>query len=238
MKITLVCEHNPGMDTPEGRAAYPEGMAECLAGIFSEGNEVTLLRAGEDGAPGLTDEILGGTDVLVWWAHWYHHCIPDALADKIAARVQCGMGALFLHSAHMAKPFRRLLGTSCTLTWREAGERERLWCTDPAHPIAAGLPGYIDIPHEEMYGEPFDIPAPDELVYLGWFEGGEALRAGCVFRRGRGKLFYFNPGHETYATYKIEEVRRLLQQACAYVAPAAGVLPELACVHREKFIGK
>ena len=89
-----------------------------------------------------------------------------------------------------------------------------------------------------MYGEPFDIPAPDELVYLGWFEGGEALRAGCVFRRGRGKLFYFNPGHETYATYKIEEVRRLLKQACAYVAPAAGVLPELACVHREKFIGK
>lgn len=235
MNITVVCEHNPGMDSEAGLRAYPEGLGNCLCGLLREtGAEVALVRADENGAA-LSDEVLGGTDVLFWWGHWYHKQVDDALVEKIAARVHGGMGMVFLHSAHDSKPFKRLLGTTCSLRWREDGERERLWCVSPGHPIARGLGECIDIPQEEMYGEFFDIPTPDELVYIGWFEGGEVLRGGCVFRRGRGKLFYFNPGHETYPTYRLPAVRTLLQQAAAYVAPAEGVGEAPVCRPCEQF---
>ena len=224
------------MASPEGRAAYPEGMGECLAQLLREaGNEVTLLPMGEQGVQGYSDALLDSADVAFWWGHWYHGAVQDEIINKVADRVHRGMGMVFLHSAHDSKMFKKLLGTSCSLKWREDGERERLWCADPAHPVAEGLGEYIDIPREEMYGEPFDIPAPDELVYIGWFEGGEVLRGGCVFKRGRGKLFYFNPGHETYPTYKIPAVRKLLAQACAYVAPGQSVAGPISCPHIEKF---
>ena len=230
MKVTVVCEHNASMDSEEGKAAYPEGLGTCLAQLLkAKDKNVTLLRADEEGVHGLSDEILESTDVLFWWGHWYHGAVDDALVGKIAYRVRRGMGMVFLHSAHDSKPFKSLLGTTCSLSWREDGEHERLWCVDPAHPIARGLGEYIDVDREEMYGEPFDIPTPDELVYIGWFRGGEVLRGGCVFRRGRGKIFYFNPGHETYPTYKIEKVRTLLLQACDYVAPEAGIAEKLEC---------
>ncbi len=231
MKVTVVCEHNASMDSEEGKKAYPEGMNECIAGIFSEKNDVTLLGADDQGVHGLTDEVLEGTEVLVWWGHWYHGAVDSELVEKIAKRVQRGMGMIFLHSAHDSKPFKRLLGSSCSLVWREDGEFERLWCVNPTHPIARGLQT-IDVPQEEMYGEPFDIPTPDELVYIGWFEGGEVFRGGCVFLRGRGKIFYFNPGHETYPTYKLPDVRRVLQQACEYVAPQGEILEKICCPHR------
>lgn len=155
--------------------------------------------------------------------------MPDALAEKIAARVQGGMGAIFLHSAHMSKPFRRLMGTSCTLKWREVNERERLWITDPAHPIAAGLPEYVDIAHEEMYGEFFDIPKPDETVFIGWYQGGEVFRSGVTYRRGLGKVFYFQPGHETNESYYNENVRKILLNAAAWARPVCPIKSELAC---------
>ena len=221
MKVTIVCEHNPSMDGEEGKSAYPEGMGNCIAGFKKKaGYEVTLVTYDDKGIDGLTDEILENTEVMFWWGHWYHGAVPDALADRIVYRAQRGMGMVFLHSAHVSKPFKKLTGGTGSLKWREDAEHERLWCVAPAHPIAAGLGEYIDVPQEEMYGEPFDIPEPDELVYIGWFRGGEVLRGGCVFKRGRGKFFYFNPGHETYPTYKIPQVQQLLVQACKYVAPA------------------
>lgn len=236
MKVTVVCEHNASMDSEEGKAAYPEGLGVCIAELLkAKDKNVTLIRADEQGVHGLTDEILEKTDVMFWWGHWYHGAVDDALVDKIAYRVQRGMGIVFLHSAHDSKPFKRLLGTTCSLAWREVGEKERLWCVMPDHPIARGLGEYIDVEHEEMYGEPFDIPTPDELVYIGWFRGGEVFRGGCVFHRGRGKIFYFNPGHETYPTYKIDKVRTLLLQACDYVAPASGVAEKVQCRHIEEF---
>lgn len=230
MKVTVVCEHNPSMDSEEGKKAYPEGINKCLSNLLEKGgHEVTLLRADENGVHGFTDDILENTEVMFWWGHWYHGAVDDGLVSKIAYRVQRGMGMVFLHSAHDSKPFKRLLGTTCSLSWREDGETERFWCVDLTHPIAQGLGEYIDIPQEEMYGEPFDIPVPDELVYIGWFQGGEVFRGGCVFNRGRGKIFYFNPGHETYPTYRIEKVQQLLRQACEYVAPKSPVLKELVC---------
>ncbi len=236
MNVTVVCEHNASMDSEEGKRAYPEGLGRCIASIAEEaGHSVTLVRADEQGVHGLSDEILEKTDVLFWWGHWYHGAVADETVEKVAARVQRGMGMIFLHSAHASKPFMRLTGTSCTLKWREDGELERLWCVDPSHPIARGLGEFIDVPEEEMYGEPFDIPEPDELVYIGWFRGGEVFRGGCVFRRGRGKIFYFNPGHETYPTYKLPAIRKAIAQACAYVAPQQPLAEELKCPHIEEF---
>ncbi len=236
MKITIVCEKNFLMESEEGKRAYPEGMDNCLASVFrAAGHETALVRAGEDGVPDLDDALLESTDVLVWWAHVHHGAVADDIVEKAAMRVLRGMGLIVLHSAHFSKIFKRLLGTSCSLTWREDGELERLWCVDPAHPVARGLGGFIDIPQEEMYGEPFDIPVPDELVYVGWFEGGEVFRGGCVFNRGRGRIFYFNPGHETYPTYHIPAVRRLLVQAAEYVAPRGEIVPPIDGVHRPGF---
>lgn len=236
MKITIVCEKNDGTESEEGKKAYPEGMGNCLAAFLRKaGHDAVVIDAGKNGVPDLKDELLESTDVLFWWGHVYHLAVADETVEKIAQRVLRGMGMVFLHSAHDSKVFKRLLGTACSLTWREDGELERLWCVDPAHPIARGLGEFIDIPQEEMYGEPFDIPTPDELVYVGWFEGGEVFRGGCVFNRGRGRIFYFNPGHETYPTYHIPAVQQLLVQAAEYVAPRGGFAESIGCKHRDAF---
>lgn len=236
MNITVFCEHNASMDSEEGKVAYPEGFGNCLAALFAQNgkNKVTLIGMDETGVIGFSDKAVDSADVFVWWGHWYHEKVSDEIVKKITDRVHRGAGAIFLHSAHMAKPFRALMGTSCSLIWREDGEQERLWCVNPSHPIAAGLGEYVDIPQEEMYGEFFDIPTPDELVYVGWFRGGEIFRGGCVFNRGRGKVFYFNPGHETYPTYKVEAVQKLLSQAADYVCPKT-VIDKIECRHAEKF---
>jgi trehalose utilization protein len=135
-------------------------------------------------------------------------------------RVLEGMGLIVLHSGHFSKIFKRLLGTSCALTWREAGERERLWVCNPGHPIVAGLDQpYIELEQTEMYGEPFDIPTPDEQIFISWFQGGEVFRSGCTWKRGNGKIFYFRPGHETYPIYHNEQVQLVLRNAVHWARP-------------------
>jgi len=150
-----------------------------------------------------------------------HQRVEDAVVDRVQANVLEGMGLIVLHSGHMSKIFRRLVGTSGALKWREAAEKERLWVVDPAHPIAQGLGEYFEIPHEEMYGEPFDIPSPDRLVFVSWFQGGEVFRSGCCFHRGNGRIFYFRPGHETYPTYHQKEVLQVITNAVRWAAPVA-----------------
>ena len=160
----------------------------------------------------------------------FHGNIKDEIVCRLAEYVQRGMGLVALHSAHKSKILMRLLGTPCDLSWREIGEHERLWIIDPTHPIVAGIDAEcIVIPHEEMYGEPFSIPTPDELVMIGWFRGGEVMRAGCVFKRARGKIFFFQPGHETLPTYKIPEIQKIINNAIRYVAPVGGVSGPLSC---------
>jgi trehalose utilization protein len=171
----------------------------------------------------LPEDVLTATDVLIWWGHAAHDQVDDELVDRVQARVLAGMGLLVLHSGHGSKIFRRLMGTGCMLRWREASERERLWIVDPSHPIVAGFDEeYFELPHEEMYGEHFDIPAPDELLLVSWFAGGEVFRSGCTFRRGKGKIFYFRPGHETHPTYFDPNVRTILANAVRWSAPAGG----------------
>ena len=163
--------------------------------------------------------MLDATDVLLWWGHVAHEEVSDAVVDRVQARVLEGMGLIVLHSGHFSKPFKRLMGTSCDLTWREVGELERLWVVAPGHPIAEGVGAYLEVPRAEMYGEHFDIPEPDTLVFVSWFRGGEIFRSGCCFTRGRGRIFYFRPGHETYPIYAQPEIQRVIQNAVQWAAP-------------------
>lgn len=167
----------------------------------------------QDAEHGMTVEKLAATDVLIWWGHAAHGDVDDAIVERVCNAVWGGMGIIFLHSAHFAKPFKRLMGAPCNLSWREAGERERLWVTSRQHPIAAGLPDHFELEYEEMYGEPFGVPEPLETVFVSWFAGGEVFRSGLTYKRGAGNIFYFRPGHETYPTYHDANVQRVIANA-------------------------
>jgi trehalose utilization protein len=193
---------------------YPQGMHACIADALNEDADIEATTAIlQEPDHGLTEARLAATDVLVWWGHAAHGAVDDAVVDRVCEAVWSGMGMIFLHSAHFAKPFKRLMGTPCNLTWREAGERERLWVTSRNHPITRGLPDSFELENEEMYGEPFGVPEPMETVFVSWFQGGEVFRSGLTWRRGAGNVFYFRPGHETYPTYHNQQVQTVLRNA-------------------------
>jgi trehalose utilization protein len=222
--VTVWGENVHERNEPEVRELYPQGMHSAIADGLAHllGDDVRVTTATLDQPEhGLTREVLDGTDVLTWWGHVAHDEVGDAVAQRVHDAVLGGMGLIALHSAHYAKVFRRLLGTSCSLRWRNDGERELVWTVDPAHPIAAGVPQPIVIDAQEMYGEHFDIPAPDELVFVSSFTGGEVFRSGCCFRRGAGRIFYFSPGDQDYPVYHHEDVRRVLANAVRWAAPRA-----------------
>lgn len=208
---------------PQIAAIYPEGIHGAIANALrSNGFDVKTATLGQ-AQHGLTDEVLAATDVLIWWGHMAHHEVSDEVVEKVHQRViKDGMGLVVLHSGHFSKIFVKLMGSSCNLKWREAGEKERIWVIEPGHPIAAGLGEYFEIPHAEMYGERFDIPEPDTLVFVSWFEGGNIFRSGCCYHRGRGKVFYFRPGHETYPIYHHLQVQQVINNAVKWAAPVAG----------------
>lgn len=207
------------------RKVYPNGIHTVIAdGLRQRLGPAVSVRTATLDQPdhGLTPAVLAETDVLTWWGHMAHGEVQDAVVDRVHKRVLEGMGLIVLHSGHYSKIFKKLMGTGCGLKWREAAEQERLWCVCPGHPIADGLGEYFELPHTEMYGEFFDIPQPDELIFISWFEGGEVFRSGCLWRRGKGKVFYFRPGHETFPIYYDDNVRTVLANGVRYVAPVIG----------------
>jgi trehalose utilization protein len=234
MRVTVWGENVHEREEDEVRALYPAGMHATIAeGVTAGLGDRVRVRTATLQEPehGLTQSVLEDTDVLTWWGHIAHHRVDEAVVDRVQAAVLGGMGLLALHSAHYAKVFQRLLGTSCGLRWRNDGERELVWTVNPAHPIAAGVPHPIVIDAHEMYGEHFDIPAPDELVFVSSFSGGEVFRSGCTFRRGSGRIVYFSPGDQDYPIYHHPDVRRVIANAVAWCAPTSP-LPGLAPVER------
>ena len=221
LRITVWSENVHEHTSAKVKKVYPYGMhAAIAAGLikFLPAAVVTTATL-QEREHGLTAERLRNTDVLTWWGHQAHEMVSDEVVDRVHARVLEGMGLIVLHSGHYSKIFRRLMGTSCSLTWREADERERLRVCNPGHPIARGIDRCFELPREEMYGEPFGIPAPEEQVFISWFEGGEVFRSGCCWRRGNGSIFYFRPGHETYPTYHDENVQRVIANAAEWARP-------------------
>jgi len=223
IRVTVWNEFIHERTAAQPKEIYPEGIHAVLASALREhlGAAVDVHTATLDQPEhGLSVDVLARTDVLTWWGHAAHDRVSDSIVDRVHQRVLEGMGLLVLHSGHASKIFRRLMGTSCMLRWREAAEKERIWTIDPAHPIADGLSDeFFELPHTEMYGEFFDIPRPDDLIFISWYEGGEVFRSGCTFRRGKGKIFYFGPGHETFPIYHDTRVRRIIANAVRWAAP-------------------
>jgi trehalose utilization protein len=200
---------------------YPNGIHNAIADYLKRRQDIEVQTATlEEPEHGLSDKVLKKTDVLIWWGHLAHDKVSDILIDKIYKKITFdGIGLIVLHSSHYSKIFRRLLGTSCSLRWRENGEKERLWVVAPSHKIVEGISDYFIIENTEMYGEYFDIPYPDELVFLSWFKGGEVFRSGCCFYRGAGKIFYFRPGHETFPIYHNPIVLKIIENAVRWAKP-------------------
>jgi trehalose utilization protein len=206
------------------RQIYPQGIHQVVSdGLRRQlGADVQVRTATLDQPDhGLSEDVLNETDVLTWWGHAAHDRVCHDVVDRVHRHVLNGLGLLAMHSAHLSRIFVKLMGTSCMLRWREAAERERVWIVNPSHPICRGLDNeYFELPRTEMYGEFFDIPAPDELIFVSWFEGGEVFRSGCTFRRGKGKIFYFRPGHETFPIYHEPTVQQILANAVQWLAPS------------------
>ena len=208
---------------------YPHGIHETIAQHLRGAGLTVRTATLDEPEHGLTRQVLAQTDVLIWWGHAAHAEVQDEIVARVHQRVLDGMGLIVLHSGHFSKIFKRLMGTTCDLKWREAGEKERIWVVEPGHPIAEGLNEYFEIPQAEMYGERFDIPVPDALVFVSWFPGGEVFRSGCCYQRGKGKIFYFRPGHETYPIFYQAEVLRVITNAVYWAAPVTG--PEIRFGH-------
>jgi trehalose utilization protein len=219
LRVTVWNEYRHERQPGKIQDLYPQGIHRVLADTLAAARLTVRTATLDEPSHGLTPEVLAETDVLTWWGHAAHREVDDAVVERVQRRVLDGMGLIVLHSAHHSKLFRRLMGTTCNLTWREANEKERVWVMAPSHPITAGLPEYFEIPHDEMYGEPFDVPAPEQLVFVSWFPGGEVFRSGCCYTRGRGKIFYFSPGHETHPVYRQPEVQQVLVNAVRWAAP-------------------
>jgi trehalose utilization protein len=200
IRVTIWNEYEHEKVDEHVAAIYPKGIHGAIAdGIAGEGVQTRTATLDEP-EHGLTEDVLNETDVLIWWGHRAHGKVSDEIVNRVHDRVLKGMGLIVLHSGHFSKIFKKLMGTSCDLKWREAGDKERIWVVDPAHPIAEGLGQYFEIEHEEMYGEHF----------------------GCTYHRGNGKIFYFRPGHETYPTYHNKDVLKVISNAVRWAAPRHG----------------
>jgi trehalose utilization protein len=213
LRVTVWGENRHEQHQPHVAEIYPDGMHNTIRegieenlGPRAEVATVTL----DDSEHGLTEDRLRNTDVLVWWGHAAHGEVTDEVVERVHRHVLAGMGLVVLHSGHWSKIFGKLMGTTCTLRWRSERDREIVWTVDPTHPIAQGVPHPFIIPEQEMYGEHFDIPAPDELIFLSTFSGGEVFRSGCTFKRGYGKIFFFSPGDQDYPVYHHKDVRRVI----------------------------
>ncbi len=226
LRVTIWNEFRHERENPVYGAIYPKGIHGAVADGFAGDPRFTVRTATLDEPEhGLPVDVLDRTDVLIWWGHKAHGEVDDEIVARVQRRVLEGMGLIVLHSGHFSKVFKRLMGSSCDLKWRESGDVERLWVVNPGHPIAAGISEYIELPAEEMYGEHFDIPQPDELVFVSWFTGGEVFRSGCCWTRGAGRIFYFRPGHESYPTYHNVEVLKVIVNAALWAAPNGNPAP-------------
>jgi len=232
INVTVWNEFRHEISDEKVKSIYPNGIHNCIADFLKKDKNISVKTATLDEPEhGLTDDVLDNTDVLIWWGHAYHHEVSDEIAAKVHHRVLKGMGFIGLHSCHVAKPFLKLIGTSGSLRWR-TDDFERIWTVKPGHPITEGIDEYIELEEEEMYGEPFDIPTPDELIFISWFKGGEVFRSGCCWNRGMGKVFYFRPGHESNPSYHVPQIQKIITNAVNWAAPKR-ILEEITCPFAE-----
>jgi trehalose utilization protein len=228
-KVTIWNEFQHERENEVVKGLYPQGIHHTIAEALKNLGDFEVQTATLDEPEhGLSDEVLAATEVLIWWGHKSHGAVHDAVVEKVHQQVLSGMGLVVLHSGHFSKIFKKLHGTHCSLKWREADEKERLWNIMPSHPIMAGIPDYFELEQAEMYGEPFAIPTPDELLMISWFQGGEVFRSLATWQKGHGKLVYFRPGHETYPIFHNQFVQRIIANSCAWAKRRVNIDSERA----------
>ncbi len=222
IRVTVWNEFEDEIRKPDILELYPGGVHEHIASFLrkEEDMEVRTATFKDEIAFGIPDEVIDRTDVLILYSHMLQDMVSDERVQKVIDRVvNEGMGLIVLHSGLWNKLTQRLIGPGGYNGYREIRERERVWVVDQGHPIAKDLPIYFDFAHSEMYGEPATFPAPDELIFLSWYQGGEAARSGMTWRRGAGKIFYFSPGHARYDVMHSEYYQRVVINAVRWVAP-------------------
>lgn len=230
IRVTIWNEFIHERENEDIKKIYPNGIHTCISDFLKKEKDLQITCKTLDMPnQGIDEETLENTDVLIWWSHIKQDEITDENVELIQRYVQRGMGLIALHSAHFSKIMKRLLGTSMTLKWRH-GDKENLWCVNPMHPIAKGVPECITLLKEEMYGEYFDIPTPDDVIFLGWFSGGEIFRSGVTFHNGYGKIFYFQPGHEQYPIYHVKEIQQIITNAVYWAYQPNKKTKDLACI--------
>ena len=222
VNVTVWNENVHEQREPDVAERYPDGIHGAIASDLEDAGHDVRTATLRDPECGLPTDVLSNTDVLLWWSHCANDEVTDDVASRVVDRVHAGMGFVPLHSGKNSKPFKRLMGTTCNIKYRHGGETERVWVIDPGHPIADGLNEHFEIPSTEMYGEPYDVPEPDHTVFTSWFEGGEVFRSGICYRRGRGRIFTFRPGHEAYPIFYQPEVQRVIRNAVKWAAPNEG----------------
>ncbi|MFH1372026.1 MAG: ThuA domain-containing protein [Planctomycetota bacterium] len=204
---------------------YPNDICGAIAEGLKELKDWDVVEARlSDPNQGLPDELLNRADVLIWWGHKKHNQVRDGLVDKIVSRVKDeGMGFISLHSSHFARPNIKLMGTPCS--WKEyLGDSNTLKITvkDPNHPIARGVEDFT-IYHDERYSEPYAVPQPLAVVFEGTYTldngGTDTSRQGLTWEIGKGRVFYFQPGHETNPVFFDPNIRRIISNAVEWAAP-------------------
>lgn len=203
---------------------YPNDINSAVAEHLNEHDDL-VARAVSIGEPeqGVGEDRLDWADTLVWWGHARHDDVTDETVDRVEAAVtDDGLGFVSLHSAHYSRPFTRLCGTSGDLgevRYEDIppGETETVTVEASDHPLARGVSDFA-LPDVEMFGEPFDIPEPDEVVFRSEFEEGGWFRSGVTFTFGEARGVYFRPGHEEFRIYHDPNVRRVIANAVRWTA--------------------
>tara|TARA_A100001037_G_scaffold306085_1_gene349083 strand:- start:4132 stop:4863 length:732 start_codon:yes stop_codon:yes gene_type:complete len=220
VNVTIWNEYHCEKEDPIAEGLYPSGIHNFIASFLTEAGYNTTTATLASPEHGLSNEVLDTTDVLLWWSHNQNEHLDDSIANRVAKKVLEGMGFIVLHSALRSKPFHLLMGTSCNLKRRNADEIERVWVINPGHPIVQNLSNeYIEFPQSQIFGEPFDIPPPEDLVLISWNEGGEVFRSGCCWTRGNGKIFFLGPGHETHPIYHNSDIQLIIRNAIDWASP-------------------
>jgi trehalose utilization protein len=225
-KVVVWSEGTANVDEAS-KKVYPQdintAIVEGLQPLEAKGWQIVKASL-NDPDQGLNDELLNSTDVLIWWGHKRHGDVSNDLVNKINQRVRDGhMGFIGTHSCHFAKPFKKLMGTACS--WREYvedGTSAEIIVKEPNHPICKGV-NTFKLPAIERYGEPFAVPTPESVPLDGMYTKPDGKmepgRMGLCWTVGKGRVFYFTPGHETHNDYYRPEVRQIFINAVQWAAP-------------------
>jgi len=192
-KLSLVALHSAHWSTPFVEAMNERTRLDVVGKFHSEGNERLEITFVSPAQRYMVPKADARVTPYVSWRKF-----PDGLAKATVHLPLC-----------------------CFPAYRGDGKPSRVTLLKPDHPIAQGIPKEFEIPQTEMYDEPFHVPQPDEVILEERWAAGEWFRSGAVWKLGKGRVFYFRPGHETYPIYKQPIPLKIMTNSVRWLASAA-----------------